>query len=492
MEDETATYMGQKGYTIYKENLDIDEQIFLRKDLEAKPYVPKSSLNKPKSFAIYRESHKKFYIPRFYGYENYGVPDEFRLTKGKKINIKFKGELRDFQKPIVDTYLKSAKTKGGGLLEIHTGAGKTVMGLKIIAELGVKTIIIVHKEFLLRQWIERMEQFLPEARVGKIQGSIIDTEDKDVVICMLQSISMKEYPVSLFSEFGLTVVDECHHISAEVFSRSLFKIVTKYTLGLSATMKRKDGLTSVIKMFLGDVVYKKVREGEDNVLVKAITYDIDDEEFNEIEYNFKGQVHYSKMIKKLCEFNRRTEFILKVLKNEIETGEKDSQIMILGHNKVLLHYLHDAIKSRNISTVGYYVGGMKEKDLKLSEGKKVIIGTYAMAEEGLDIKTLTTLIMATPKVDVTQAVGRILRRKHKQATVIDIIDTHSIFQRHWGKRRAFYRKQKFNVLHATLNDYKNNRWQTLIKDGKMKRKKKQKITVETETLKGVCLINLED
>ena len=115
-----------------------------------------------------------------------------------------------------------------------------------------------------------------------------------------------------------------------------------------------------------------------------------------------------------------------------------------------------------------------------------------MAEEGLDIKTLTTLIMATPKVDVTQAVGRILRRKHKQAIVIDIIDTHSIFQRHWTKRRAFYRKQKFNVLHATLNDYKNNRWQTLIKDGKMKRKKKEKITVETETLKGVCLINLED
>ncbi len=70
MEEETATYMGQKGYTIYKENLDIDEQILLRNDLEAKPYVPKSSLNKEKKFQRYRESHKKFYIPRFYGYEN--------------------------------------------------------------------------------------------------------------------------------------------------------------------------------------------------------------------------------------------------------------------------------------------------------------------------------------------------------------------------------------------------------------------------------------
>ena len=79
--------------------------------------------------------------------------------------------------------------------------------------------------------------------------------------------------------------------------------------------------------------------------------------------------------------------------------------MVLGHNKSLLTYLHDAIKHRGIATVGYYIGGMKETELKISEGKKIIIATYAMAEEGLDIKTLTTLIMATPKVDVTQAVG---------------------------------------------------------------------------------------
>ena len=156
--------------------------------------------------------------------------------------------------------MKTALEKGGGLLELHTGYGKTVCGLKIIAELGVKTIIIIHKEFLLRQWIERIEQFLPDAKVGRIQGSKIDVEDKDIVIGMLQSLSMKDYDISLFNQFGLTIVDECHHIGAEVFSRALFKIVTKYTLGLSATMKRKDGLTKVIKMFLGEVVVKKRKE----------------------------------------------------------------------------------------------------------------------------------------------------------------------------------------------------------------------------------------
>ena len=92
---------------------------------------------------------------------------------------------------------------------------------------------------------------------------------------------MKNYPASMFDSFGLTIVDECHHISSEVFSRSLLKVVTKYTLGLSATMKRKDGLTDVFKMFLGEVVYKINRETEDNVLIKRIDYKSNDEEFEE-------------------------------------------------------------------------------------------------------------------------------------------------------------------------------------------------------------------
>ena len=125
--------------------------------------------------------------------------------------------------------MKAAHEKGGGLLEIHTGAGKTVMGLNIISQLKKKTLIIVHKEFLLRQWIERIEQFLPNAKVGKIQGEVIDIENKDIVIGMLQSLSMKDYPKSIFDSFGLSVYDECHHIGAEVFSRVLFKVVTKYS-----------------------------------------------------------------------------------------------------------------------------------------------------------------------------------------------------------------------------------------------------------------------
>jgi len=156
---------------------------------------------------------------------------------------------------------------------------------------------------------------------------------------------------------------------------------------------------------------------DDIVIVKGINYEIDDEEFSKVDYNFKGQVHYSKMIKKLCEFNRRSEFIIKVLQDSLSENE-NQQFIVLAHNKNLLKYLYDAIKDRNIASVGYYIGGMKQKDLKLSEERKVIIATYAMAEEALDIKTLTSLIMATPKSDVRQAVGRILRKRKIKCTGI--------------------------------------------------------------------------
>ena len=509
MQNEIATYIGQKGYTIKKENISIEEQQLIRKELNVKPYVPKSSLIKPQPFPVYRESQKKLYVPRFYGLETYGDPDTIILSEGKDIDLKFNGGLRPAQKPIVDKFMKHISNKGCGLLALHTGFGKTCIGLYILSLLKKKTLIVVHKEFLLRQWIERIEQFLPDARVGKIQAKTIDVVDKDIVICMLQSISMKDYPKGLFEEFGFSIFDEVHHISAEVFSRALFKIVTKYSLGLSATMQRKDGLTKVIKWFLGDIVCKKERKGEDNVLVKAITYSIDDEQFNKVEKDFRGNIKYTTMIKKICEFNRRTEFILRILKDTLNENSAQ-QIMILGHQKKLLAYIHDAIKQRTIATVGYYIGGMKEKDLKISEGKKVIIATYAMAEEGLDIKSLTTLIMATPKVDVTQSIGRILRKKHAQALVIDIVDTHSLFQRHFKKRKTFYRKQKFKVIATDFIGYNNNEWEIVYdpqknikKQLKNKTDKKinKKIVIKTskgvtekkdKLLQGFCLIDDDD
>ena len=124
---------------------------------------------------------------------------------------------------------------------------------------------------------------------------------------------------------------------------------------------------------------------------------------------------------------------------------------------------------------------MKEASLKESETKKIIIATYAMASEGLDIKTLTTLCMATPKSDVCQSVGRILRSKHNQPMVIDIIDSHEIFKRQFAKRKTYYFKKNY-VIHAftNLNDYQGNIYQL--------HKPKEKTKQKSEKVK--CLIQL--
>lgn len=333
----------------------------------------------------------------------------------------------------------------------------TVIALNIISKLQTKTLVVVHKGFLLNQWVERIEQFLPGARIGKIQGQTIDIENKDIVIGMIQSLSMKEYPKRMFSSFGLTIVDECHHISSEVFSRTLQKIVTRCMLGLSATMERKDGLTPVFKMFLGDIVYSEKRENNDSVLVKGIEYVSNNEDFEETIYDYRGNPAFSSMITKICNYNHRSEFILKVLIKELEI-KPDQQIIILAHNRNLLTYLFEAINYRKIATVGYYVGGMKECELKESETKKIIVATYSMAAEGLDIKTLSTLILATPKTDVVQAVGRILRIKHERPMIVDIVDTHDMFKKQWYKRRGFYLKSNYKVLYTNNNDYFLNKW----------------------------------
>jgi len=483
MNTTNKTYLGKKGYTILKNEISIEQQIKIKNDLTVKPYIGGNiGTNNVITFPAYRESDKKIYVPHYYGVDNFGPPKEYKLSDGVDIDLEFSGELRDYQKPVVAKYIDyvtkndvnggagaaggGARGAGGGLLELPCAFGKTSISLYMVSVLKKKTLVIVHKEFLLNQWIERIQQFLPKARVGRIQGQIIDIEDKDIVIGMLQSLSMKEYPQSVFDSFGFTIIDEVHHISSQTFSNALFKIVTKYMLGLSATMNRKDGTTKVFKMFLGDVIYKGSRDEERNVIVRGIEYHVDDDDFNNVITDFRGNVAYSSMISKLCEYSRRSEFILKILVDLLKEDDKQ-QILILAHNRNLLKYLHDAIKTRNISTVGYYIGGMKEQALKESESKQVIIATFSMAAEGLDIKTLTTLIMATPKTDIQQSVGRILREKHSQPIVVDIIDSHEPFKNQWKKRRAFYMKEKYKIVYTTSEKYKNsnengNEWTTVF------------------------------
>ena len=280
-------YLGQKGLTIPKHLLSEAEQKQLKKELTI---TPKSIYQPLPPFYIYRESPNKFYTPRYYKPDI--VPSQ--LSAGLDIQLSFVGQIRDTQQLAIDAFMQTKC----GLLQLPCGFGKTILALYICHLLGKKTLVIVHKEFLMDQWRERIQEFLPTAKIGKIQGTTIDTTG--IVLGMLQSLSTKEYAPSVIKEFGFTIIDETHHMGAEVFSNALFQIVTPYMLGLSATMERKDGMTKIFKMFLGEVLYSAQREVATNIVVQMVKYQVHDAEFNETILNFKGQANYSSMIKKIC------------------------------------------------------------------------------------------------------------------------------------------------------------------------------------------------
>tara|TARA_R110002096_G_scaffold26246_7_gene81242 strand:- start:4628 stop:6292 length:1665 start_codon:yes stop_codon:yes gene_type:complete len=457
-----ASYLGQKGYTIPKSILSEEDTEYLKNELYVKPNVFGGIGNdEANSFYVYRESTKKFYLPRFYGIDRYGLPDKNEIGEGDDIDVVFPRQLRDYQEKIVKVYTDHVDTPicvgnkingGGGILEVYCGSGKTVMGLNVISLLKKKTLIIVHKEFLMNQWIERIEEFLPGARIGKIQGKTFDIEEKDIVIGMLQSLYDKDFGANAFSSFGLTIIDEVHRIGSEQFSKTLCKITTPYMLGISATVDRKDKLTKVLYMFIGNKIYAANRKDDSLVSVRSINYISKDSEFNQVEYDYRGNPKYSTMITKLCAHGPRSDFIIQVIYDLLKE-DVTKQIMILGHNRSLLKYLYEGITHRNIGTIGYYVGGMKQKDLQETETKQIVLATYAMASEALDIKTLSTLVMVTPKTDITQSVGRILREKHSNPVVVDITDSHDLFQKQWVKRRRFYKKCNYRIRQIDSNAY---------------------------------------
>ena len=329
----------------------------------------------------------------------------------------------------------------------------TVMALKIISEIERKTLIIVHKEFLMNQWIERIAEFMPTARVGKIQGPKFDIEEKDIVIGMIQSMYDRNFPSNAFSSFGLTIIDEVHRIGSEEFSKTLFKTITNCMLGISATVDRKDGLTNILHMFIGPKIYSEERKDEDIIEVRAIEYINKDPEYNEVAYDYMGNVAHSTMISKISNFPPRCDFVVKVLKDLIKENP-EKQIMVLSQIRGLLTDIHTKLSECDCN-VGFYVGGMKQKDLQETEEKQLVLATYAMAAEALDIKTLNTLVMVSPKTDIIQSVGRILRTRGLGKLIVDIIDTHDVFQNQWKKRRTYYKKCGYGISYIKSNDYVN-------------------------------------
>lgn len=476
------TSLGKNGYTIYKSTLQEYELHQIKKDLTVKPkicgnYGPDEPIE---PIILYRENKDKIYIPRYYGVQKFGEPQKNKLDKAKNVNLDFPFSLRPQQTIIVDSYFKnidlSSNLGGGGLICAGCGVGKTVMSLYIASKIKLKTLVIVNRGDLKDQWIERIQYFLPDAKIGFIQGSKADVDDKDIVVAMLHSISGHKYPNYVFNDFGFVIYDECHHLGARMFSQSFKKTNFKYTLGLTATLRRGDGLINIILWNLGDVVYKQGTNTDSDIDIKIYQYNNNDPKYNKEVRNFKKQIMNPIIINNIAECKKRNDFIISLLPSLIEEGRT---ILIITERKSQVTYMYDSIQEQKIATIGKYIGGLKRDILKESLKCRIIIGTYNMLEEGFDCKTLNTLIMATPKSDIQQTVGRILRlEKHKRTIKPLVIDIYDQFANciNKGKRRiAYYRKQKYNIDNYLIDDNQDPRTQIkLEKDNKNKKVKKAK------------------
>jgi hypothetical protein len=464
-----SNYLSKKGYVLRKELFTSEELMKVKMELRGRPLVDsKFKTGNDTSFPIYIETKNKLYIPKMYGISRFGLPttllDNYNGEKWVSNDITFTGTLYPIQEVIVSEMLKACKEKHGGILEATAGVGKTICTLKILSELKHKTIIIVNKIPLMKQWESEIRTFLPNAKIGFIQGQKnVEIANCNIVIGMLQSIARIEYPDELFADFGVAVFDETHNLGSQMFSKVLFKLCCKYTIGLSATPQRSDGCEYVFKWHIGNVEYKIHSERKGLApIIKNIK--IDSKDYKEIsttnKFTGEKQIQFTSMLSDLIAMPKRNALIIHLIKQYITENRK---ILVLSDRRSHLTELSTMLKNDTSVTFthGLFVGSMKTKDLDISRACNCILATFAAFSEGVSEKDLDTLILVTPKKFVghlknaakndsgklEQVVGRIFRKSHTELNpiIIDFQDNFSVYKNQAATRRVFYKEHFTNA-----------------------------------------------
>lgn len=438
------------GYAIKKSSLTPRSTQKLRKDLTVAPLTKGKARGPDTSFTVYMESPTKFYVPRCWATETYGPAQEIKISEGQALSARskeFTGNPYPYQEAIIQNFLDSGSN---GLICVPCGKGKTFMALAIASRIGRRFMVVVDKEFLMNQWRGEMAAVMPNLRVGILQGDKLEVEPSsyDVTICMIQTLCMREFPEKTFESYGFTIFDECHHLGAAHFSRALMKIQTKNMLGLSATPIRDDGLTKVFEWFLGKPVYwEKTREPDPTVVVRKESFKCNDPKYNEIPVDYRGEMITARLLTHVVECEERNRLIVKLLKEVCQDPHR--RILVLSERIGHLNRIEELMADSG-HTMAYYVGGMKEEKRESEAATaKILLASYSMASEAMNIKVLNTVILATPRKKVEQSTGRILRVRVSERQVapliIDIVDSHGMYQGQWRQRRAYYNKCAYKI-----------------------------------------------
>ena len=448
-----------KGYSIRKSFLSEKQIKMIIDNCNVEPKVDDRYKVKGEiAFKIYRESPERYYLPREWAITKFGDPEANILSEGLDLSdehSKFIGSPYDYQKDIINTYLES---KRNGLICVPCGKGKTFMALNIASQLKKRFLIVVDKEFLMNQWKNEISSVMPNLKVGILQAEKrqTDKEKYDCTICMIQTLCIQSFPDNFFQEYGFTIFDECHHLGAQHFCKALFKIQTNKLLGLSATPTRVDGLTKVFEMFLGKPLYwEKVREPDPTVIVKGVNITCQDPDYLRVPYDYKKDIIIARLITYIVECKERNEEIARWIKLLAE--DPNRKILVLSARIAHLNEI-EKLLPKTIST-SYYIGGMKEEVRESGAIEaKVLLASYSMASEAMNIKSLNSVILASPRTNVEQSTGRILRTRVServiQPMIIDIIDPHDPLMNQWRSRKNYYKKCEYSI--ETVQQGKND------------------------------------
>ena len=323
-------------------------------------------------------------------------------------------------------------------------SGKTVLALKVAADLGLPTLVVVHKEFLMDQWKERIQEFLglPASKIGHIQQDVCSYKNKSIVLGMIHSLAEKDYPEEMYNHFGTVIYDEVHRVGAPMFSQAVPKFPAKYRIGVSATPDRKDGLERVFLWHIGDVI-----RGTGSWELKPTVYLIEYQSTMSQDWarGFNGQTNLGKLVTLISQDTRRNVWLAGEIRKAGQAGRK---VLVLSDRIEHLETLKKMLaKQAPGLTASMYVGGLTGAERDRASGADVLFGTVQYAKEGLDLPELDTLYLVTPHTDVEQMVGRILRKCHtkKAPLVVDVADSMPITRAFANKRVSFYMEQGFEV-----------------------------------------------
>ena len=409
--------------------------------------------NTPKELKLYRISGNNIIIP--YGaykslYNTFpylrDIVTSVDLSQNKHVNYNTDISLYSYQKNAGESLINA----NGGILKSKAGSGKTRMGIALICRLGYKTLWLTHTNELLNQSYNAAAEFIDKKLLGKITNGNMQIAD-GITFATVQTLSKADLN-ALRYEWDMIVVDECHRASmsvtrATMFSKVLNNLAARYKYGLSATLHRADGLIKCTYALLGGVAHTvpdsvvntmrvKIQRKDTGVQISRKCLDTD------------GTLCYAKLINYLAENGKRNY----IISNDIEELMRQGHSIIVlsdrvEHLNALKQTLSEWGKLETVILHGKVKKADREQALEDMRTKKkhILLATYQLAKEGLDVPCLDRLLLATPVKDyaiVVQSVGRIARVCEGKGTAVvyDYVDNIGFLENMWKKRCASYKK----------------------------------------------------